>query len=115
MDRVRPMAKANVRTIYLYTVCLVSLVVVIISVVTLAGVLTEMALPAPPPVPPAVPAPGESLEQTKARFAEEQRIQQLWDRRRRAIAAARSATALALAGLLYAYHWRQVKREGNTP
>ncbi len=104
------MLKRDVRRLYLYAVCLFSLIVMLVSLVNLAGIVTEAAMPVPPPVP-LRPPPGESQEGFQAQAEEEQILQMAWERRAKAAQVARNGTALVVGGFLYLSHWRLIRRE----
>lgn len=104
------MLKRDVRRLYLYAVCLVSLVVILVSLVNLAGLVAEAAMPVPPPAP-LRPPPGESQDGFQAQAEEEQIRQMAWERRAQAAGVARNATALIVGCFLYLSHWRLIRRE----
>ncbi len=107
------MSFRDVRKVYLYAVCFASLFLTVVAGIGLAGAAVELALPPPSPVAPQLPPDLDraSAEEARARVEAELRQQAAWERRRLAQQAARDAVAALMGSLLYAYHWRLVRRE----
>jgi hypothetical protein len=102
------------RTIYLYLVCLITLVMVIFSTVNVARSVVELAYPEPQVAvrPISAPAPGGETPEVDEREMEEQReIQRRWAQRNGLLNLARNLAMLLLAGPLYLVHWRRVRQE----
>ena len=102
------------RNIYLYLVCLITLVMVIFSTVNLVKALVELAYPEPQArvqVPlPVVPArPGKPPEMDQRRFEEQRETQRQWALRRSVLSLVSSAALFLIAGPLYVYHWRKIE------
>ncbi len=103
------------RSIYLYVVCLITLVMMIIGTVNVIKSVTEMAYPQPRPYPQVtIKAPGEEplAPEAEARFIEEQReADRQWSRRNAVLSIVGNGALLVIAAPLYRFHWRQVQRE----
>jgi hypothetical protein len=110
MNRIDPWSP---RYIYLYLVCIVTLVMVIFATVNLVRSVAEMVYPQPEMV--IVPEPTREGSADAEAWAASQRDQQLnqqrWATRNAVLAIIGSMTMLLIAGPLYLYHWRKVERE----
>lgn len=109
----------SLRNIYLYLVCLITLIMVIVAVVGLVRSSVELLYPDPGfyPEPVKVEDGGLTEEQIK-----DQREQQEASSRRYAILnLVGNVAMLVVAGPLYVYHWRKIEgehvpsRESATP
>lgn len=101
----------DIRRLYLYAVCFVTLLLMVYSAVHLAGLAVDVLVPTPLPVAPRpVPMAGESPEAARERWEAERAQQAAYERHRRAVELARTATTLAVAAPLYLYHWRLARR-----
>ena len=102
------------RRIYLYVVCLITLVMMIVAAVSLARAIVELAYPEPGFVYSIrVPVPGESPaapEVDEKQLQEQREAQRRSAQRRAVISLVGNATMLLVAGPLYAYHWRTIQR-----
>lgn len=119
------MARADtwsLRHIYLYIVCLITLIMVIVATVGLVRSVVDLLYPqpvpayVPAPVPTALPAEGQvqptlSPEEIAARQKEEYALQQRWAIRSAVLSLVGNIAMLAIAGPLYLYHWRKIERE----
>lgn len=101
------------RSVYLYIVCLITLVMVLFSVVNIVRASVELIYPEPqrampvikvPPSPPSEVSP--ELRQTPE---EEQEWQRQWSLRRAILNLAGSVGMLLVALPVYLYHWRRVR------
>ncbi|HEY3317103.1 MAG TPA: hypothetical protein VGK50_01585 [Coriobacteriia bacterium] len=99
----------SLRNIYLYLVCLITLIMVIFAIVNGVRGVVQLVYPNPgyfagAPVPEkGVPATGPS----KAEVA----LQQAQDRRNSILDLVGSVAMLAVAGPVYLYHWRRIERD----
>ena len=108
------------RNIYLYTVCLISLVIAIFATVNLVRAFAELLYPEPEPsvytAPLPVRAPGaaesEMAEVDEEQLEEQRETQRRWAIRRSVLNLVGSVTMLLVAGPLWIYHWRKI--ETNT-
>lgn len=105
----------NLRSLYLYLVCLVALVIAIFAAVNLVQAAVGLLYPDPGYF--GYPVDVKSPEITDA---ERQQIRDAAvdsQRRSEVLSLVGSATTLAIAGPVYLYHWRRVQRErhGSTP
>ncbi|KKM08772.1 hypothetical protein SY88_21920 [Clostridiales bacterium PH28_bin88] len=111
----------NIRTIYLYLVSFVTLMMIIFGTVQL--IQSAVAFVYPPPA--YYPGPAdikmrmanEKLEpeviEEQVRFEQERQEQQIkYDRARRV---AESFSLLLVALPIYLYHWRRIQRDAGTP
>lgn len=99
--------KWTIRNIYLYTVCLVTLMIMLFGMRALVRDVGRLVIGTPP----VSPAPVEKLSPEEARRrAEENRAWQEWQRRDLWVIVISEAALLVAAGPLYLYHWRLVRR-----
>lgn len=104
--------RLTLRNVYLYLVCLITLVIAVFAAVSL--VRSTVALLYPDPgyygyFGPEVPGEGPGLSEQ-----ERQRQEQLArdsERRNTVLELVSSGTTLLIAGPLYVYHWRRVQSE----
>jgi hypothetical protein len=99
--------RLTLRNLYLYLVCLITLVISIFAAVNLVRSTVELLYPDPGYYGMAPKEPGVSAE-------EEQRREQAArdsQRRQAVLGLVGSGTLLIIAGPLYAYHWRRVQQE----
>ena len=104
----------SLRSIYLYLVCLITLIMVIFSTVNVVRSAVELLYPEPQLVAPAIPPPAErpTAPETDAQRAEQQvGYQRRWAMRNAILNLVRNVAMLLLAGPLYLYHWRKIERE----
>lgn len=101
------------RTIYLYLVCLITLVMVIVSGVNAVRALVDLLYPEPElaiPSVEAVPAPGEApIRPAEPETAEQERVRRAWTVRNAVLNLVGNVAMLLLAGPIYLYHWRRVR------
>jgi hypothetical protein len=102
--------RLSLRELYLYLVCLVTLVISLFAAVSLVRSAVELAYPDPgaygwiaPPE-----AAGELDEAERTREEELVRDSQ---RRSAVLGLVTAGTTIAIAGPAYAYHWRRVQEE----
>ncbi len=92
------------RSLYLYAVCLITLLVVLFSVVSLVNGLVNVIFPDPTYVD--IYAPSGATKASAAAIAAQDAASQ-----RRALKGMFTAfTTIAIAAPLYLYHWRETKR-----
>ena len=92
------------RSLYLYAVCLITLLVVLFSVVSLINGLVNVIFPDPAYVD--IYAPAGSTKVSAAALAQQDATNQ-----RHALKSMFTAfTTIAVAAPLYLYHWRETKR-----
>ncbi len=110
-----PTSAWSLRNIYLYVVCLITLVMVILATVQVVRSAVELIYPEPEqPSVPRLVAPGERPidPEAEAQLAEEQRaVQRQWNVRNAVLNLVRNGAMLLVAGPLYLYHWRKIERE----
>ena len=106
------MARWSLRNIYLYLVCLITLIMVIVALVGLVRDAVEIIYPDPggyyydraPVV--------EEGDEVDEEVAEEQQEQfRASERRRNVINLVGNIAMLFVAGPIYAYHWRKIETE----
>lgn len=103
--------RSTLRSAYLYLVCLVTLVMVIFSAVSLVRNVVELAYPDPGSFA-FEPAFGpEGAKQTPEERRVQQQAMQDSQRRQAILGLVGSATLLGIAGPAYLYHWRRVQAE----
>jgi hypothetical protein len=105
------------RNIYLYLVCLVTLILVIFATVEVVKAVVELAYPEPvwdattvakPIVPPSeTPAQVQVDEAAELRQRE---IQRQWSQRNSLLNLVRNIAMFLVATPIYVYHWRRIER-----
>lgn len=100
----------SLRNVYLYLVCLITLVIVIFSAVNLVRGVVEIAWPDPSSYAYSEPVKeGDGL--TEEEIAAQDQAARDSQRRYAVLGLVSSATALLIAGPLYIYHWRKIEKE----
>ena len=99
----------NLRNLYLYLICLITLVVSIFAAVQLVRSTVSLLYPDPGYYGYYYEAPGEDLTEEQ-RQREEERASES-QRRQSVLDMVGGATTLLIAGPLYVYHWRRVQSE----
>ncbi|MFA5845022.1 MAG: hypothetical protein WC971_09370 [Coriobacteriia bacterium] len=108
-------SKWSLRNIYLYLVCLITLIMVIFATVNLVRAIVELAYPDPGFPITFAPEKGGAVTAADARIQkEQQRIQQQQSRRQAVLSLVAGIAMLGVAGPLYIYHWRKIEAE-NVP
>ncbi len=102
------------RSIYLYIVCLITLIMMIVGTVNIIKAVTELVYPQPRPYATTIVAPGKD-ELSVETLAEQQAIDREWSRRNAVLSIVGGIALVVIAGPLYAYHWRQIQREREVP
>ena len=101
--------RLTLRNLYLYLVCLVTLVMSIFAAVNLVRSTVELLYPDPGyyahGAPDKEPGVSEAEQRRRERSARDAQ------RRQAVLGLVGSGTLLLVAGPLYAYHWRRVQRE----
>jgi len=104
----------TIRNIYLYLVCLITLVILIFSVVDVVKNVVELLYPEPNqvmmPVPPLSTKDTLDEVQLERDQKQQQELQRQWNLRRTVVNLVRSGALLLVAGPLYIYHWRRIER-----
>ena len=101
------------RNIYLYLVCLITLVMAIVATVNLVRALAEVVYPEPESYTTVVRVAspdGEGGELDEKELAESNDLQRRWALRRSVLSLVGSVTMLLVAGPLYVYHWRKIEK-----
>lgn len=101
----------TLRNLYLYLVCLVTLIISIFAAVSLVRSAVELVYPDPGYVvsePFVEGGPRKSSEAERRRQEEAARVSQ---RRQAVLGLVGASTTLLIAGPLYVYHWRRVQKE----
>jgi hypothetical protein len=103
------------RNIYLYLVCLISLVIIIFATVNLVNGVVQLLYPDPgywysEPI----KISGDELVDQAAQ-AQQQAAAIDSARRQAVLGVVSAATMLLIAVPVYAYHWRRVQRENKAP
>jgi len=100
--------RLTLRNVYLYLVCLITLVVSIFAAVQLVRSVVGIAYPDPGYYA-YYPAPDEQITPEEIKRQEE--ISRDSQRRQEVLGLVGSGTTLLIAGPLYLYHWRRVQKE----
>ncbi len=107
--------RTDLRSAYLYLICLVTLVMVIFAAVNLMRNVVELAYPDPGAYAfePAYGPEGRETLSPEDRSMRQQAVQDS-QRRQAVIGLVGAAAMLAIAGPAYLYHWRRVQQEVRT-
>jgi hypothetical protein len=103
----------SLRNLYLYLVCLITLIMVIFSAVNVVRAVIDLAYPDPGyymPVPVAPDGKPSSSDQAQIQ-QQQQDIQRQQTTRNAVLSLVGSGTMLLLAGPLWIYHWRKIERK----
>lgn len=98
----------SLRNIYLYLVCLITLIMVIVAAVNAVRATVELIYPDPGYYY-AEPVKGEGPTQEEIDKQNEMQLAQ--SRRQAVLSLVGSAAMLLIAGPLYVYHWRKIEVE----
>ena len=101
----------SIRELYLYLVCLITLVILIFASVDVVRNAVELIYPEPGWVAAPVLEPEVPEAEREALQRQQQEMQLRWSQRRAVLNLVRSGALLAVAGPLYIYHWRKIERE----
>ena len=107
------------RSIYLYLVCLITLVMIIFGTVNVVRSLVDLLYPEPvSDIVPEVRPVGESgvaapPVPSVEELAVQQALQRRWTMRHAALGIVSNGVLLLIAGPLYLYHWRRIQREAR--
>ncbi len=100
----------SLRNLYLYLVCLITLIIVIFSAVNLVRGVVELAWPDPNYYGYSEPVKeGDGL--TEEEIAAQEQAATESQQRYAVLGLVSSVTALLIAGPLYVYHWRKIEKE----
>lgn len=98
----------NLRNLYLYLVCLITLVISIFAAVQLVRAVVELVYPDPGYY---GAEPVKDSEISDEDLARQQQSAEDSQRRYAVLGLVGSATTLLITGPLYVYHWRRIERE----
>jgi hypothetical protein len=101
----------SLRNIYLYLVCLITLIMVIVSVVGVVRSTVELVYPDPGYYSDVPKEAGGTSDRTAADIQAERDAQEAQSRRYAIISIVGNAAMLLVAGPLYVYHWRKIEVE----
>ncbi|MBE0477427.1 MAG: hypothetical protein IBX62_10050 [Coriobacteriia bacterium] len=106
----------SLRNIYLYLVCLITLIMVIVGVINAVRASVELIYPDPyayGPVYSPEEKPGAGPEEQREAAEEQRRLSERSARRQAILNLVGSAATVLVAGPVYLYHWRKI--EGELP
>lgn len=101
----------SLRNIYLYLVCLITLIISIFAMVNLVRSTVELVYPDPSVHSFPEKAPGMSPEDQERQEEAMAESNQRWA----VISVVGSGTTLLISGPIYAYHWRRIQKELPAP
>lgn len=101
----------SLRNIYLYVVCLITLIMAIFATVGLVRNAVELLYPDPGYFVSAPVPDGGDPEAAEEQHALEQKYQQRQSRRSAILGLVGNVAMLAVAGPLYLYHWRRIEKD----
>ncbi len=102
--------RLSLRNLYLYLVCLITLVISIFAAVNLVRSTVELLYPDPGYWGYQVP-PEEATDLTAEERERQERLAQESQRRQAVLGLVGSGATLLIAGPVYVYHWRRVQSE----
>ena len=102
----------SLRNIYLYIVCLITLIMVIVGAAGTVRTIAEFIYPDPGGALffPSKSEPGKA-EAERAEFEKQQELQRAQSTRQSALSLAGNLALVVIAGPLYVYHWRKIEGE----
>lgn len=103
----------SLRNIYLYVVCLITLIMVIVGVINLVRSSVEIFYPDPYTSGPYFAPDEKNPELNEKQIAEERRRAEESGRRNAILGIVSSLATVLVAGPVYLYHWRKI--EGELP
>lgn len=104
-------ARWSLRNIYLYIVCLITLIMVIVGAAGTVRTIAEMLYPDPGEYyGPYIEIKTDSAL-SDAEIEEQQRLQEAQSRRQSVLNLAGNLALVVIAGPLYIYHWRKIEGE----
>jgi hypothetical protein len=103
--------RLTLRNVYLYLVCLITLVVSLFAAVSLVRAVVSVAYPDPYNYGYYYPGDPAMEGVDEAEIERQQEIAEDGARRQAVLDVVSSATTLLIAGPLYLYHWRRVQKE----
>ena len=108
-------ARWSLRNIYLYLVCLITLIMIIVAAVNGVRAIVELVYPDPGGYymdrPVVVDETGKETVIDEEVLQEERDRQQASERRWSVLSLVTNVAMLAIAGPLYLYHWRKIETE----
>lgn len=99
----------SLRNIYLYLVCLITLIMVIVATVGLVRSTVELLYPDPGYYTEPAKVEGEGM--TEEEIEKQREYQEASSRRYAILGLVGNAAMLLVAGPLYVYHWRKIEVE----
>jgi hypothetical protein len=103
--------RLTLRNVYLYLVCLITLVVSLFAAVSLVRSTVGIFYPDPGYYGYYEPAPGSGEGLSEEEILRQEEAARDSQRRQEVLGLVGSATTLLIAGPLYVYHWRRVQSE----
>jgi hypothetical protein len=103
--------RLTLRNVYLYLVCLITLVVSLFAAVSLVRSAVGVFYPDPGYYSYFEPAPGSGDGPSEEEIRRQEEAAEDSQRRQEVLGFVGSATTLLIAGPLYVYHWRRVQSE----
>ena len=103
--------RLTLRNVYLYLVCLITLVVSLFAAVSLVRSTVGLFYPDPGYYGYYEPAPGSGDGPSEEEIRRQEEAAMDSQRRQEVLGMVGSATTLLIAGPLYVYHWRRVQSE----
>lgn len=107
-------ARWSLRNIYLYLVCLITLIMVIVAVVGLVRNVVELMYPDPYAYVEPAPQDQQDADFDAEYYAAERERSEASQRRYTVLSLVGNAAMLLVAGPLYVYHWRKIETEPET-
>ena len=102
----------SLRNIYLYLVCFVTLIMVIVAVVGVVRNVAELIYPDPGGYSERIPFPPEDEDEIDPEILEEEReLARDSERRWTILSLVGNVAMLFVAGPVYLYHWRKIETE----
>ncbi|MDI6691786.1 MAG: hypothetical protein QMD76_00515 [Anaerosomatales bacterium] len=110
-----PSSKWSLRNIYLYLVCLITLIMVIVGAVGVIRSGVELVYPEPTMMEPPPKTESGQPAMTEEEWQRQQEIGRQQSRRWAIINLVGNLALVVIAGPIYAYHWRKIEEEKAEP
>jgi len=101
----------SLRNIYLYLVCLITLIMVIVAAVGFVRGIVELVYPDPYAYGPISVYEKEQMDMTEEEYDAQVELQERSARRYAVLELVGNGAMLLIAGPLYVYHWRKIEVE----
>ncbi|MCX8007684.1 MAG: hypothetical protein N3B11_06180 [Coriobacteriia bacterium] len=105
----------SLRNIYLYLVCLITLIMVIVGAVGVVRNVVELLYPAPVMAEPLPKDDSGKPVMSEKEWQRQQEVNRQSSQRWTIINLVQQAALVLIAGPIYVYHWRKIEEEKSEP